>query len=394
MTDSAPHVFAAGVSPRWCPADEPFLSLPKLSLHDHLDGSIRPETLVELAAQQGVELPYTDPVQIAGWFQGSITEPKVAHWDDMFGLLTAVMRDADSIRRVAREFVLELFADGVVYGETRWAPEKHVGLGMSLDETVEAVTAGLTEGEQLVASQGGSVRVRQILCGMRTSDPAKTLEVAELTVRHYGASVVGFDIAGEETGYPASDHLAAFELLQAANIPYTIHSGEMVGPVSIADTIQLCHPERIGHGMRIIEDFTLDGTALESRSALRSIEASPDVVPQPGSLAIRVRDRQIPLELCLSSNTGFIVDSRAEHPLGIFKAMGFAVTVNPDNRLISATCVSREFRYATDVFGWTVADLLEVTLNAVAASFQTAAQREELLAEVILPAYESWLAEA
>jgi adenosine deaminase len=391
MTDSSPHVFAAGVSPRWCAADEPFLNLPKLSLHDHLDGSLRPETLVELAAEQGVELPYTDPDDLAGWFQGRITEPKVAHWDDMFGLLTTVMRDPASIRRVAREFVLELFADGVVYGETRWAPEKHTGLGMSLDETVEAVTAGLTEGEQIVAQLGGSIRVRQILCGMRTSD--RSLEIAELTVRHYGSSVVGFDIAGEEGGYPASDHLAAFELLQRENIPYTIHSGEMAGPESIADTIQLCHPERIGHGVRLIGDFTVGGTALEPRSAILTIEANPDEAPVAGSLATRVRDRQVPLELCLSSNTGFVVDSRSEHPLGVFKAMGFAVTVNPDNRLISATCVSREFRYATEVFGWTVADLLEVTLNAVAASFQTVEQREQLLADVILPAYESWLAE-
>lgn len=378
--------------PRWATPGDPLQRLPKVSLHDHLDGSIRPETLIELAVERGVTLPHTDPATLAGWFQLTVTEPVIDNWDDMFGLTTSVMQDAAGLTRVAREFVLELAADGVVYGEARWAPEKHEAPGFTMDDAVEAVTRGLTEGERLVEEQGDRIRVRQLLCGMRTSE--RSLEIAELTVRHKGDSVAGFDLAGEENGFSVRDHLPAFRLLDDADIPYTIHSGEHAGVESLADTIHLCHPERIGHGTKIVEDFTLDGVPLVAATAVASVRANPDGELVEGPLARRMRDRRIPFEFCVSSNSGgHIVDERRDHPIGLLRGLGYTVTVNPDNRLLAGTCSTREFRYIADEFGWTADDFLEATLAGLDAAFLTQSERRRILEEQILPGYEAWAAE-
>jgi adenosine deaminase len=375
--------------PEWADDGDPFLALPKISLHDHLDGSLLLSTLYELSDEIGQVLPHSDPETLQLWFAGKYPEPKIAHWDEKFGITTRVMQTPENLARVAREFVLELAADGVVYGETRWAPEKHTAGGMSLDEAVEAVAAGLTEGERLAAAAGKQIQVRQLLCAMRGSTLSYT--IAELTLRHYGPSVVGFDVAGHELGYPAIDHVDACDLLRRATIPITFHTGEHDGVASVRQTVQECHPQRLGHGTRIVEDISLDGTPLDVRTAVKTIAAAREAgtaTLELGPVATWVRDRRIPLEQCLTSNSkGNIVTGIENHPLGLLKELGFAVTVNPDNRMMSGTSITREMRRAVELFGWDTTDLLDVTTTALEATFLPLPERERLRTEVVLPGY-------
>ena len=377
----------AGVRPRWSTADEPWADWPKVSLHDHLDGSLRPETLVELAEEQGVALPYTDPEVLSAWFTGEVAEPAVAHWDEKFGLTTRVMQTEEAIVRVAREWVLEAAADGVRYGETRWAPEKHVLGGLPLRVAVEAVAAGLAEGEAAVAAAGGRIRARQLLCGMRSSP--LSLEIARLTVDTYGewgGSVAGFDIAGPEDGFPIRHHLAATELLHREGVPYTLHSGEADGEHSIWETVHLAHALRLGHGVRVVEDVTLDGRPLGVRTAVRDVAAArargaADL--QLGRTARWVVDRRIPLEVCVTSNSsGGVVDSLADHPIDLLRELGFTVTVNPDNRGMSKTSISVEMSRIEEQFGWGPAEFATAAYAAVEAAFLSRAERAALHAEV------------
>lgn len=387
------HANASTVGPRpeWADDDDPFLALPKISLHDHLDGSILLSTLYELSGEIGQKLPHSDPETLQLWFAGKYPEPKLENWDEKFAITTRVMQTPENLARVAREFVLELAADGVVYGETRWAPEKHTAGAMSMDDAVEAVTAGLTEGERIAAAAGKQLRVRQLLCGMRTSKLSYT--IAELAVRHYGASVVGFDVAGHELGYPAIDHIDACDLLHRANIPITFHTGEHDGAASVRQTVQECHPQRLGHGTRIVEDISLNGTPLDVRTAAKAVAAAREsgaAVLELGPIATWVRDRRIPLEQCLTSNSkGNVVTGIDNHPLGLLKELGFAVTVNPDNRMMSGTSITREMRRAVELFGWGTTELLEVTKTAVEATFLPLPERERLLNDVVLPGYQA-----
>lgn len=371
--------------PRWADADEPWLEFPKISLHDHLDGSLRPETLIELADAAGVVLPYTDPDVLARWFIGEITEPRVNHWDEKFGLTTAVMQTEDSIARVAREWVIDAAADGVVYGETRWAPEKHIVGGLPLRVAVEAVAEGLAQGEAIVAA-GGRIRARQILCGMRSS--TLSFEIARLTVDTYGdgtGSVAGFDLAGPEDGFPLRHHLDAISLLDREGVPYTLHTGEADGEHSVWETVHLAHALRLGHGVRIIEGVELNGRPLGVRDAVRAVAAARaegDATLTLGRTAQWVVDRRIPLEVCVTSNAGGVVDGIENHPIGLLHDLGFTLTVNPDNRLISMTCISREFRRIEEHFGWGVAEFAAVELAAVEAAFLSGAEKRALADEV------------
>jgi len=365
--------------PRWADPDDPLLALPKVSLHDHLDGSLRPETMLELADAQGVRLPYQDADKLAGWFQGLIAEPAVENWDEKFGITTRLLQTPPDLARAAHEFVLDLAADGVVYGETRWAPEKHTLADMSLDDAVDAVADGLASGEQAAREAGRTIQVRQLLCAMRTSD--RSTEIAALTAAHLGASVVGFDLAGEESGYPASEHIAALRLLDEADVPYTLHVGEHAGLDSIRDTLESGSPRRLGHGVRIVEDIRLDGRPLTITGAVAAVAAAgPDAVLTLGPTAAQVRDQGLPLEVCLSSNSkGNVVDSRRNHPLGLLHRLGFVVTVNPDNRMMSATSITREMGHAVAEFGWDHETLRTVTRSAARAAFLPEPERSSLL---------------
>src|SRR5690242_3689971 len=257
---------------------------PKVLLHDHLDGGLRPGTVLELAAGIGHELPASDADGLRRWFEDSASSGTLERYLETFEHTVAVMQTAEQLRRVARECVLDLAEDGVVYAEVRYAPEQHLAGGLTLEQVVEAVRDGFAEGQQEARADGRPVVVRQLLTAMRHQ--ARSREIAELTVTYRDQGVVGFDIAGAEAGYPPTRHLDAFEYLQRENAHFTIHAGEAFGLPSIWQAIQWCGADRLGHGVRIIDDIHLDG----------------DGTPQLGRLASYVRDKRIPLEMCPSSN--------------------------------------------------------------------------------------------
>ncbi|MFG2099177.1 adenosine deaminase [Micromonospora echinaurantiaca] len=347
---------------------EDIVKVPKALLHDHLDGGLRPATIVELAAEVGHELPTTDPEALGRWFVEAADSGSLERYLETFAHTVAVMQTAPALRRVARECALDLAADGVVYAEVRFAPEQHLERDLTLDEVVEAVLAGFAEGSALAAEAGTPIRVGTLLTAMRHA--ARSQEIAELAVRHRDAGVVGFDIAGAEAGFPPTRHLDAFEYLQRENFHFTIHAGEAFGLPSIWQAIQWCGADRLGHGVRIVDDIT------------------PGPEPTLGRLAAYVRDKRIPLELCPSSNvqTG-AAPSIAEHPIGLLRDLRFRVTVNTDNRLMSGTSMSREMALLVEAFGYGWRELQWFTINAMKSAFIPFDQRLRIIDEVIKPAY-------
>lgn len=270
-------------------------SLPKVALHDHLDGGLRPETIIEEAAAIGHELPANDPAELADWFYDAANSGSLVRYLETFTHTIAVMQTGDQLRRVAREFVLDQAADGVIHAEARWAPEQHLGGGLSLEAAVEAVRDGLAEGVAAAAEQGQQISARQILTAMRHGQPST--QIAELAVAYRRDSVCGFDIAGAEDGYPPSRFQTAFNYLKRNNFEFTIHAGEAFGLPSIWEAVQLCGASRIGHGARLVDDIAPDG--------------------QLGELASYIRDRRIALELCPSSNLQTGICRRiSDHPFG------------------------------------------------------------------------------
>ncbi|MCK1803211.1 adenosine deaminase [Brevibacterium sp. R8603A2] len=357
-------------TPHGVDADDPILRLPKVSLHDHLDGGLRPATIVELARKVGHTLPADDPADLRAWFSASANSGELTRYLETFEHTIAVMQTAPALTRVAREWVLDQVADGVFYAEARWAPEQHLRADLDMDAAVIAVQAGLDEGEAIAAEAGHVIRTGQILTGMRHAD--NSLAVAELSIRHRDTGVVGFDIAGGEAGNPPAAHLQAFDYLHRECFPVTIHAGEAAGVESILEAVQVCGAQRIGHGVRIVEDMDIidgDGTL--------------------GRLAAWILDHQVPLELCPSSNlqTG-AAGSIADHPITGLKDLGFAVTVNPDNRLMSATSVSREMRLLVDEAGWDQGDLEWATVNALGCAFIPLDARERFIDEILIPGFE------
>ncbi|WP_330455928.1 adenosine deaminase [Streptomyces sp. NBC_00820] len=339
--------------------------LPKAVLHDHLDGGLRPATVIELAAAVGHTLPTTDPDELAAWYVEAANSGDLVRYIATFEHTLAVMQSREGLLRVAEEYVLDLAADGVVYAEVRYAPELNVNGGLSLNEVVEAVQEGLAAGMAKAAAAGTPVRVGTLLCGMRMFD--RVAEAAELAVTYRDAGVVGFDIAGAEDGFPPADHLAAFEHLRRESVPFTIHAGEAHGLPSIHQALQVCGAQRVGHGVRLTEDI-VDGKL--------------------GRLAGWVRDRRVALEMCPTSNlqTG-CATSIAEHPITALKDLGFRVTLNTDNRLVSGTTMTREMSLLVEEAGWTLDDLRTVTVNAVKSAFIPFDERKALIEDLILPGY-------
>jgi len=346
---------------------EDIVKAPKALLHDHLDGGLRPTTIVELADAVGHSLPETDPERLGEWFVASADSGSLERYLATFAHTVAVMQTEESLRRVARECALDLAADGVVYAEVRYAPEQHLERGLSLDEVVDAVHAGFIEGCAEAAALGRQIRVGTLLTAMRHA--ARSQEIAELAVRYRDDGVVGFDIAGAEAGYPPTRHLDAFEYLQRENFHFTIHAGEAFGLPSIWQALQWCGADRLGHGVRIVDDITGSDPVL-------------------GRLAAYVRDKRIPLELCPSSNvqTG-AAPSIAEHPIGLLHDLRFRVTVNTDNRLMSGTSMSREMALLAEAFGWGWSELQWLTINAMKSAFIPYDERLSIITEVIKPAY-------
>ena len=349
---------------------EQIASAPKVALHEHLDGGVRPQTIIDISTEIGHELPASDAVSLGRWFVEACDSGSLERYLETFDHTVAVMQTAENLARVAREAVIDLATDGVVYAELRWAPEQHTTQGLSLHDTVDAVQGGIEEGKKESAALGHPIVVGQLITAMRHAD--RGLEIAEIAVEKRDAGVFGFDIAGAEDGFPPILHLEAFEYLRHENAHFTIHAGEAFGLPSIWQAIQRCGADRLGHGVRIIDD--IDFTDPEN--------------PQLGRLAAYIRDKRIPLEMCPSSNiqTGAAA-SIAEHPIGVLKELGFRVTVNCDNRLMSGTSMSREFGLLAEAFDFGVDDIRWFTINAMKSAFYPFDQRLDLIENVIKPGY-------
>jgi adenosine deaminase len=338
---------------------------PKALLHDHLDGGVRPATVVELASEFGYTgLPTTDVDELSVWFNRGAKRNDLVLYLETFAHTVGVMQHRDALERVAYECARDLVADGAVYAEVRFAPELHTEAGLSLDEVMEAVQEGLRRG-----AEGSDLTLYTIVSAMRTA--AHSLEIAELAVRWRDAGVVGFDIAGAEAGYPPSRHLDAFQYVMRHNFHSTIHAGEAFGLPSIAEALQYCGAARLGHGVRIVDDI-----------------AGPPGAETLGRLAAYVRDRRIPLELCPTSNvnTG-VCSSVAEHPIGLLRRLRFRVTVNTDNRLMSDTSMTNEFAQLADAFGWGLDDFEWLTINAVKSAFAPFPERLRIINGLVKPRY-------
>ncbi|MEU1897197.1 adenosine deaminase [Nocardiopsis dassonvillei] len=344
---------------------------PKVLLHDHLDGGLRPATVVELARETGYTgLPTYDAQELGRWFREASDSGSLERYLETFAHTTAVMQTRDALVRVAAEAAEDLAADGVVYAEQRYAPEQHLEAGLTLEEVVEAVQEGLELGQKRAADQGRSIRTGQLVTAMRHA--ARSSEIAELAVRYRDAGVAGFDIAGAEAGNPPTRHLDAFEYLRRENFHFTIHAGEAFGLPSIWEALQWCGCDRLGHGVRIIDDIDTDTGG----------------APRLGRLAQYVRDKRVPLEMCPSSNvqTG-AAESIADHPIRLLRDLRFRVTVNTDNRLQSGTSLSEEFARLCEAFGYGWDDIQWFTVNAMKSAFLPFDERLALINGVIKPGF-------
>jgi adenosine deaminase len=344
---------------------------PKALLHDHLDGGLRPATIVDLAAEFGYEgLPTRDPDELAAWMRRGADRKSLVLYLETFAHTVGVLQERDAIIRVAAECAEDLAADGVVYAEVRYAPELSTERGMSLDDVVEANLEGFRIGMDQAAAAGRPIVMKMIVTAMRQA--ARSVEVAECSVRWRDAGVVGFDIAGPEAGYRPTRHLDAFELIRRENFHITIHAGESFGPPSIWEALQFCGAERLGHGVRIVDDIRLrdDG----------SVEL--------GTLAAFVRDRRVPLEMCPTSNihTGAAPSIR-EHPIDLLRRLRFRVTVNTDNRLMSGVSMSSEMAALDEAFGLGLGEMEWLTINAMKSAFAAFDERLRIINEVVKPGY-------
>jgi adenosine deaminase len=365
--------------------DDTLRHAPKALLHDHLDGGLRPQTIIELAEAVGYQdLPEQDADALGAWFRGSADSGSLERYLETFGQTLAVMQTVEGLHRVASECAQDLGADGVVYAEVRYAPELHLENGLSLEEVVEAVNAGFRDGERIAAMAGQRIRVTALLTAMRQA--AKGTEIARLVVRYRNDGVVGFDIAGAEAGFPPTRHLDAFEYLRRENAHFTIHAGEAFGLPSIWEAIQWCGADRLGHGVRIVDDIRIAARPYAADVAYAAIADPSEVVL--GGLASYVRDRRIPLEMCPSSNvqTG-AAESVALHPISLLKRLKFRVTVNTDNRLMSGTSLTREMSLLVNEARWTLEDLRWATINAMKSAFIPFDERLAIIDDVVKPVY-------
>jgi adenosine deaminase len=341
-------------------------SVPKVLLHEHLDGVLRPQSVIELARDTGyANLPTADPRALAQWFHRGANQGSLAKYLEGFAHTIAVMQTEEALERVAYEQAEDLSKDGVVYFETRFAPVFHTRNGLTHQQVVSAVLRGLERGRRNFGVSSGL-----IICAMRNMDVS--LEMAELAVDFRARGVVGFDLAGEEGGFPPKKHVDAFHYIQRENFNITIHAGEGYGKESIWQAIQYCGAHRIGHGTRLIDDIAvMDGKAVKL-----------------GDLAQYVLDKRIPLEICLLSNvhTG-ATPSLAEHPFKILYQEKFRVTLNTDNRLMSSTTMTQEFEAAAETFGLSMDDFEKITINAMKSAFLPYKERIAFIYSIIKPGY-------
>lgn len=344
-------------------------ALPKVLLHDHLDGGLRPETVIELARDSKyTKLPTSDPGELAEWFHRGAARGSLPLYLEGFAHTCGVMQTEEALERTAYEMIEDMYRDGVVYVETRFAPVFHTDNGLHWDDVVSAVLKGLEKGRKDFGVEYGL-----IICAMRNMKLSQ--EMAELAVDYRERGVVGFDLAGEEGGFPPKKHVDAFHYIQRENFNITIHAGEAFGKESIWQAIQWCGAHRIGHATRLIEDIGLD-------------KRNRRKIVRMGYLAQYILDKRIPLEICLSSNidTGAAKDLKS-HPFGLLYRYKFRVTLNTDDRLMSDTTMTKEFQIAHRVFKLTLEDLEKLTINAMKSAFQPYNKRIRLIYDVIKPGY-------
>jgi len=343
-------------------------SVPKVLLHDHLDGGLRPQTIIYLAKETGYKkLPTKDPEELSDWFFRGANKGNLVEYLQGFEHTIAVMQTREALERVAYEMIEDMKNDGVCYVETRFSPVFHTAKGLYQEDVVNAVLEGLEKGKK-----DFGVGYGLILCGMRNMK--NTLEVAELAVNLRNQGVVGFDLAGEEGGFPPKKHVDAFEFIQRENFNITIHAGEAFGKESIWQAIQWCGAHRIGHATRLKEDITFD---------------KEGNVVGFGELAQYVLDKRIPLEICLLSNvhTG-AVDKIENHPFGTLFKEKFRVSINTDDRLMSNTTMTKEFLTAIEVFNITLEDIEKITINSMKSAFIHYSERLYYIYNVIKPGYQ------
>lgn len=342
-------------------------SVPKVLLHDHLDGGLRPQTIIDLAKEIKYKLPASDAGELQDWFFRGANKGNLVEFLQGFKYTTAVMQTKESLTRVAYEMMEDMKNDGVCYVETRFSPVFHTSNGLYYDDIVTAVLEGLEKGKN-----DFGVGYGLILCGMRNMK--NTLEIAELAVNYRDQGVVGFDLAGEEGGYPPKKHIEAFQFIQRANFNITIHAGEAFGKESIWQAIQWCGAHRIGHATHLVEDFTFDKN---------------NEVAGFGNLAQYILDKRIPLEICLLSNvhTGAI-DRIENHPFGHFFKEKFRVTINTDDRLMSNTTMTKEFLTAIEYFSLNLDDIEKITINSMKSAFIPYKERLYYIYNIIKPGFQ------
>ena len=344
---------------------------PKALLHDHLDGGLRPATMIDLAREYGYDgLPTNDADELAAWMRRGADRKSLELYLETFAHTVGVMQERDAIVRVAAECAEDLAADGVVYAEVRYAPELSTERGLSLDDVVEANIEGFGLGMERARAAGNPIVMKVIVTAMRQA--ARSVEVAECAVRWRDAGVVGFDIAGPEAGYRPTRHMDAFEYIRRENFHITIHAGESFGLPSIWEALQFCGAERLGHGVRIVDD----------------IHVRDDGSVELGRLAAFVRDRRVPLEMCPTSNvhTGAAA-SISEHPIDLLRRLRFRVTLNTDNRLMSGVSMSSEFAALDEAFGIGLGEMEWLTLNGMKSAFAPFDERLRIINEVVKPGY-------
>ena len=348
--------------------EEIIKTIPKVLLHDHLDGGLRPQTIIELAEDLNYDkLPTKNAAELGDWFHRGANKGNLVEYLQGFEHTTAVMQTKEGLKRVAYEMMEDMQKDGVVYVETRFAPVYHRLKGLYYEDSVKAVLEGLEKGKR-----DFGVGYGLILCGMRNMKD--TVDIAELAVNFRNDGVVGFDLAGEEGGYPPKKHIDAFQYIQRANFNITVHAGEAFGKDSIWQAIQWCGAHRIGHATRLLEDIVLD---------------SAGNVISFGDLAQYVLDKRIPLEICLLSNvhTG-AVDKIENHPFGILYKEKFRVTINTDDRLMSDTTMTKEFLTAIKHFNLNFEDFEKITINSMKSAFIPYKERLKYIYDVIKPGYQ------
>jgi len=341
--------------------------MPKVLLHDHLDGGLRPRTVIELAREYGVTLPRTEEAALASWFHEGAMVGNLPQYLQGFAVTTAVMQHPEALERVAEEMLEDMAADGVAYVETRFSPLFHTSEGLKHQHVLESVIKGLERGRERFGVRWGI-----IICGMRSMDALTSLEMAELAVAFRHRGVVGFDLAGDEMGHPPKHHLDAFHYVKRENFNITIHAGEAFGKESIWQALQYCGAHRIGHATRLAEDLYLDHGR----------------VVGIGPLAGYVLDHRVPLECCLTSNlhTG-AAPTYGDHPFKLFFDKRFRVTLNTDNRLMSNVSMTGEYEVAAREYGLDFTDLEKLTINAMKSSFLPYKERLAVIYDTLKPGY-------